>query len=70
VAKIGAVVRDASRQSALRQYLAGRAPLFSAERFCTELRALVREFGAGSTESDRRVGQSPGSPEFVCDRVD
>jgi glycosyltransferase involved in cell wall biosynthesis len=48
VAKIGAVVRDASRQSALRRHLAGRAALFSAERFCTELRALVRQFGAGA----------------------
>ena len=45
VDKIRAVLRDPSRQSALRGHIATRAALFSADRFCAELRALVRDFG-------------------------
>jgi glycosyltransferase involved in cell wall biosynthesis len=46
VAKIQAVLRDLRRQSAARRHLAERAALFSTERFCDELRALVRGFTA------------------------
>jgi glycosyltransferase involved in cell wall biosynthesis len=54
VAKIRAVVRDPLRQSALRVQLAARAALFSTERFCSELRALVRDFDlARQDDSDR-----------------
>lgn len=46
VLKIQAVLRDPTRASALRGRLAERAALFSTERFCRELRALVRDFSA------------------------
>jgi len=46
VAKILAVLQDPARQSALRHHLAARAALFSSERFCEQLRALVRDFAA------------------------
>ena len=46
VAKIRALLHSPERQSALCQHLAGRAALFSAERFCAALRALVRDFSA------------------------
>jgi glycosyltransferase involved in cell wall biosynthesis len=46
VGKILATLADTSRQAALRAHLAERAGLFSTERFCSELRALVRDLSA------------------------
>lgn len=42
--KILATLRDPGRQARLREHLAGRAALFTTEKFCAELRALVRGF--------------------------
>jgi glycosyltransferase involved in cell wall biosynthesis len=44
VAKIRAVLRDPERQASLRRRMQERALLHSSERFCTELRTLVRDF--------------------------
>jgi glycosyltransferase involved in cell wall biosynthesis len=44
VAKILATLRDPTTQARLRAHLAQRAALFSTERFCAELRGLVRAF--------------------------
>jgi glycosyltransferase involved in cell wall biosynthesis len=42
---VASAMRDPARQEGLRQFLAGRRNLFSAEEFCDSLRRLAGEFG-------------------------
>ncbi len=64
VAKITRTLGDAEEQTRLRQHLAARAPLFSAERFMQQVRAAVAEAAAqpqGAVEASSRKPASRAS---------
>ena len=61
VAKITRTLGDAEEQTRLRQHLAARAPLFSAERFMQQVRAAVAEAAALAQGAVAASSRKPAS---------